>query len=144
MQDIQKFRKWLDSAFDDIDEIFKPPEEVSEWTYCQAGRIVYVASKQARRLGAPELVHKVREFPDGGGFCQRDEALDALGRMLAWCREYEMEKLATLAYLTVEQAATCLQVSKDVIYDLCKSGNFRAKQSGGPSESSGLTWIRCL
>ena len=114
MHDIYKFRKWLDRAYDHV-RLFETHPDPSEWHYGEAARVLAEASERCKRLGEPELTVLVRQYPDGSGFCLPDEAMDAIAKMLAWCREHE-----TLPdVMTVQQAAEYVSVSEKTIHALC-------------------------
>ncbi len=63
-------------------------------------------------------------------FLTKQAAMDAYAERSAKAEARKREKLNSLTSLTVEQAAAYLQVSKDVIYDLCKSGELPRQKVG--------------
>lgn len=79
------------------------------------------ACREARRLGI-----ECEEPKD----LTHEEAMNFVGKLMAQVEAKKREELKTLSHLSVEQAASLLQVSKDVIYDLCKSGELQHQKVG--------------
>jgi len=147
MKTVPQFREWLESSYEKIDGLFEPAEpsdpniqrdevcyepwaDIDQSNYNAAARIVNQASEHARRLGAPDVVHKSRWFEDDTGCCGREEAKNALGLMLRWCRENELDKIKSLTWLTTKQAALYFQVSEDFIRDRCNDGTLPHQRVG--------------
>ena len=117
MRDIHEFRKWLDGAFDFVCKLEKQ-EETNEGDYIELGRIISVANDYCRRMGAPELAVPLRGYNDGVAVAMPNEVKNALGRMLAWCRE----NMTWPDVMTVKQAAEYLNVSAKTIRRMLDDG----------------------
>jgi excisionase family DNA binding protein len=139
---IRDFRRWLQEAFDFLNNVAKygPPHERPDgeealpadgWSVCQDPDALYV------EIQAAEIAEEARRMACqfGGGHLVGDElttatpreALVIVGKLANWARE----AVPDAATLTVSEAAKLLRVSRAKVLGWINSGRLRAVNTAG-------------